>query len=76
LAKIWVSKGNALLKLHRDANAIDAYNRSVALSSNPGRALFNVCATYYNLYRRHIRLFCLGLTGLSFRRGKQHTCLE
>lgn len=53
VAKIWVSKGNALLKLHHNADAIDAYNRSAALSSSPGRALFNICAVFYNTGNTH-----------------------
>ncbi|MDR3772635.1 MAG: hypothetical protein P4L26_04755 [Terracidiphilus sp.] len=53
VGKIWASKGNALLKLHRDADAIDAYNRWAALSSNPGRALFNICAVFYNTGNTH-----------------------
>jgi tetratricopeptide (TPR) repeat protein len=48
VAKIYVGRGNALLKLKRNAEAIDAYNRSAALSSNPGQAYFNICAVLYN----------------------------
>jgi tetratricopeptide (TPR) repeat protein len=38
LSKIYLGKGNALLKLRRNADAIDAYNRSAERSSNPGLA--------------------------------------
>lgn len=48
IAKIYVGKGNVLLKLKRDAEAIDNYNRAAELSSTPGKAYFNVCATAYN----------------------------
>ena len=49
LSKIYVGKGNALLKLKRTPEAIDSYNRSAELSSNPGLAYFNVCAVLYNI---------------------------
>ena len=49
LSKIYVGKGNALLKLKRTPEAIDNYNRSAELSSNPGLAYFNVCAVLYNI---------------------------
>jgi tetratricopeptide (TPR) repeat protein len=48
VAKIYVGKGNALLKLKRNADAIDNYNRAAELSSNPGKAYFNACAVAYN----------------------------
>jgi tetratricopeptide (TPR) repeat protein len=48
IAKIYVGKGNALLKLKRTADAIDNYNRAAELSSTPGKAYFNVCAVLYN----------------------------
>jgi tetratricopeptide (TPR) repeat protein len=48
VAKIYIGRGNALLKLKRNAEAIDAYNHSAALSSNPGQAYFNICAVLYN----------------------------
>jgi tetratricopeptide (TPR) repeat protein len=47
-SNIYLGKGNALLKLKREADAIGAYNRAAELSSNPGKAYFNVCATAYN----------------------------
>jgi tetratricopeptide (TPR) repeat protein len=48
MAKIYIGKGNALLKLKRTPEAIDAYNHAAELSSNPGKAYFNVCAVMYN----------------------------
>lgn len=49
VSKIYIGKGNALLKLHRNAEALYAYNRSAELASNPGLAYFNVCAVMYNI---------------------------
>ncbi len=49
VSKIYIGKGNALLKLKRTPEAMDAYNRSAELSSNPGLAYFNVCAVSYNI---------------------------
>lgn len=48
MAKIYIGKGNALLKLKRNAAAIDNYNQAAELSSNPGQAYFNICAVLYN----------------------------
>jgi len=48
IEKIYIGKGNALLKLKRTADAIDSYNRAAELSSTPGKALFNICAVLYN----------------------------
>ncbi len=48
MSKIYVGRGNALLKLKRTPEAIDSYNHSAELSSNPGLAYFNVCAVLYN----------------------------
>ena len=49
VAKIYIGKGNALLKLKRNADAVDAYNRSAELASNTGLAYFNLCAVLYNI---------------------------
>jgi tetratricopeptide (TPR) repeat protein len=49
VATIYIGKGNAFLKLHRNPDAVDAYNRSAELASNPGLAYFNVCAVLYNI---------------------------
>ncbi|MGO9777815.1 MAG: hypothetical protein ACLQGT_05630 [Terracidiphilus sp.] len=49
LAQIYIGKGNALLRLKRTAEAIEAYNQSAELASNTGLAYFNVCAVLYNI---------------------------
>jgi len=49
LSQIYIGKGNALLKLKRNAEAVEAYNRSAGLASNAGLAYFNVCAVLYNI---------------------------
>jgi tetratricopeptide (TPR) repeat protein len=48
-SQIYIGRGNALLKLHRNPEAIEAYNQAAELASNPGRAYFNVCAVLYNI---------------------------
>jgi tetratricopeptide (TPR) repeat protein len=48
LSQIYIGKGNALLKLKRTAEAIEAYNQSAGLATNAGQAYFNVCAVLYN----------------------------
>jgi tetratricopeptide (TPR) repeat protein len=48
LSQIYIGKGNALLKLKRNEEAIVAYNQSAELASNAGLAYFNVCAVLYN----------------------------
>ena len=48
IEKIYIGRGNTLLKLKRTADAIDNYNRAAELSSTPGKAYFNVCAVLYN----------------------------
>ncbi len=48
IGKMLVSEGNCFLKLHRTADALAAYEKAAPLSSNPGTAYFNLCATYYN----------------------------
>ncbi len=49
LSQIYIGKGNALLRLKRTAEAIDAYNQSAELASNKGLAYFNICAVLYNI---------------------------
>jgi tetratricopeptide (TPR) repeat protein len=49
LSQIYIGKGNALLKLKRNAEAIEAYNQSAELASNAGQAYFNLCAVLYNM---------------------------
>lgn len=48
VAKVYVGKGNALLRLKRTTEAIDNYNHAAEFSSDPGKAYFNVCAVLYN----------------------------
>jgi tetratricopeptide (TPR) repeat protein len=48
LSKIYISRGNALLKLHRDTDAITYYKRAAEIAPNQGQAWFNVCAVLYN----------------------------
>jgi tetratricopeptide (TPR) repeat protein len=48
LSQIYIGKGNALLKLKRTVEAIEAYNQSAGLASNAGLAYFNLCAVLYN----------------------------
>jgi tetratricopeptide (TPR) repeat protein len=48
LSRIWSGKGNAMLRLHRSAEAIEAYNHAAELAANPGQAYFNICAVLYN----------------------------
>jgi tetratricopeptide (TPR) repeat protein len=48
-SQIYIGKGNAMLKLHRNPEAIEAYNHAAELSSNPALAYFNVCAVLYNI---------------------------
>jgi tetratricopeptide (TPR) repeat protein len=49
LSRIYIGRGNALLKLKRNTEAIDNYNRSAEYASNRGQAYFNVCAVLYNM---------------------------
>ena len=48
-AQIRIGRGNALLKLHRNPEAIEEYNHAAELAANPAKAYFNVCAVLYNL---------------------------
>jgi tetratricopeptide (TPR) repeat protein len=43
------NKGNALLKLKRNDEAVAAFTKAAELSPDPGIAYFNLCATQYNL---------------------------
>lgn len=49
VSQIVMGKGNALLKLHRTPEAIEAYNHAAELAANPAKAYFNVCAVLYNM---------------------------
>ena len=53
LSQIYIGKGNALLRLKRNDEAIVAYNQSAELASNAGLAYFNVCAVLYNIGNTH-----------------------
>jgi tetratricopeptide (TPR) repeat protein len=44
-----INEGNAYLKLHKNKEAIDAYNKAASMDPNPARAYFNLCATQYNI---------------------------
>jgi tetratricopeptide (TPR) repeat protein len=48
MSKILIGEGNCLLKLHRQTEAEAAYEKAAPLSSDPGVAYFNLCATYYD----------------------------
>ncbi len=49
IAGIYISKGNACLKLRQNDKALEAYNEGAKFAANPGLAYFNICATQYNL---------------------------
>ncbi len=53
LSQIYIGKGNALLRLKRNDEAIVAYNQSAELAANTGLAYFNVCAVLYNIGNTH-----------------------
>lgn len=48
LSQIYVGRGNALLRLKRIDEAIADYNHAAELAIKKGKALFNICAVYYN----------------------------
>jgi tetratricopeptide (TPR) repeat protein len=48
LAEIYIGQGNALLKLQRVPEAVEAYNHSAEFAANQGQAYFNICAVLYN----------------------------
>lgn len=47
-ARMLTNEGNALLKLHKNTDALAAYNKAASLDPNPATAYFNICATQYN----------------------------
>ncbi len=49
LSQILIGKGNALLRLKRNDEAIEAYNQSAVLATNQGLAYFNICAVLFNI---------------------------
>jgi len=53
LSQIYIGKGNALLKLKHNDEAIEAYNQSAVFAANQGLAYFNVCAVLYNIGNTH-----------------------
>jgi tetratricopeptide (TPR) repeat protein len=48
VAQMLTMEGNVYLKLKKNPEAIDAFTKAAALSSNPGVAYFNLCAVSYN----------------------------
>jgi tetratricopeptide (TPR) repeat protein len=48
MARMYVTIGNANLKLKKIDAAIAAYNKAAELGPNPAVAYFNICATLYN----------------------------
>ena len=48
VAQMLTNEGNAYLKLHKNNEAIAAFNKAAAMDPNPGVAYFNLCATQYN----------------------------
>jgi hypothetical protein len=49
LAAMQTQRGNALLKMQRNTDAVAAYTKAAEYSSDKGRAYFNICATLYNM---------------------------
>lgn len=47
-ARMLTNEGNALLKLHKNTDALAAYNKAASLDPNPATAYFNICAAQYN----------------------------
>lgn len=48
IGQMLTGEGNAYLKLKKNPEAIAAFTKAAELSSNPGTAYFNICATQYN----------------------------
>ena len=48
VGSLLTTRGNILLKQHRMADAMAAYEKAAALGANPGVAYFNICALLYN----------------------------
>ena len=49
IGQMYVTIGNANLKLKKNDAAIAAYTKAAALDPNPAVAYFNLCATMYNM---------------------------
>jgi tetratricopeptide (TPR) repeat protein len=48
MAQMLQNEGNAYLKLHKNPEAIAAFEKAASMDPNPGTAYFNICATQYN----------------------------
>lgn len=48
LGQMLQQQGNAYLKLHKNPEAIAAFEKAASTDPNPGNAYFNICATQYN----------------------------
>ena len=48
VSRMYMDKGNALLKLHRDKEAVASYNEATAYTTHQALAYFNICAVLYN----------------------------
>ncbi|HEY6272464.1 MAG TPA: tetratricopeptide repeat protein [Terriglobales bacterium] len=49
IGQMYASQGSAYLKLHKNEEAIAAFNKAAELDPNPAVAYFNICATQYNV---------------------------
>jgi tetratricopeptide (TPR) repeat protein len=48
VGQMLAAEGNALLKLNKQKEAIEAYTKAAEMDPHPGTAYFNICATQYN----------------------------
>src|SRR6185312_4601866 len=48
MAQMLTNEGNAYLKLHKNPEAVAAFEKAASMDPNPGTAYFNLCATQYN----------------------------
>lgn len=48
MAQMLTNEGNCYLKLHKNPEAIAAFEKAASMDPNPGIAYFNICATQYN----------------------------
>lgn len=48
MSQMLQNEGNAYLKLHKNPEAIAAFEKAASMDPNPGTAYFNICATQYN----------------------------
>jgi tetratricopeptide (TPR) repeat protein len=49
IGQMYSNEGAAYLKLHKNDDAIAAFNKAAELDPNPAIAYFNICATQYNV---------------------------